>query len=72
MKDIKESNYAVVCINEFARSKFLTPKEAYIYLRNYKGIDFLKQNYDIEHTLSFENAVEDLTIVCQNNGGTIQ
>lgn len=48
----KQINYAVVCVNEFARKKALHPRIAFLYLYNYKGIDFLKENYDIEHTLS--------------------
>lgn len=67
----KQINYIVVCINEFARKKSLHPRTACMYLYNYKGIDFLKENYDIEHTLSLEDALEDLEIICQNNGGDI-
>jgi hypothetical protein len=26
----------------------------------------------VEHTLSFNDCVDDLTIVCQNNGGTLR
>ncbi len=68
----KESDYAVVCVSEFAKSKKLSTKEAYIYLHDFKGIDFLKECYDIEHTLSFDDVVEDLTRICQNNGGTLE
>ena len=50
----KKINYTVVCVNEFA---------------NYKGIEFIKEHYDVEHTLSLDTAVEDLTMVCRNNGG---
>lgn len=67
----KQINYTVVCINEFAKSKAVHPKTAFRYLDKYKGIDFLKENYDIEHTLSFDDAVEDLDRVCRNNGGTL-
>ncbi|MDR1904715.1 MAG: DUF3791 domain-containing protein [Treponema sp.] len=28
--------------------------------------------YDAEHTLSFDYAVEDLTMVCRNNGGILE
>ena len=36
-------NYIVICINEFAKSCNLLNKEAYIYLPDYKGIEFLKR-----------------------------
>ena len=65
-------NYIVVCINEFALSKNLTKQEAFRYLYANKGIEFLTENYDIEHTLSIQDAVNDLSIVCRNNGGMIQ
>ena len=70
--DRKIINYIVVCIYEFAASKNLTEQQAYRYLYANKGIEFLAENYDIEHTLSLQDAVNDLSIVCSNNGGMIQ
>lgn len=70
--DRKIINYIVVCINEFAASKNLTEQQAYRYLYANKGIEFLTENYDIEHTLSLQDAVNDLSIVCSNNGGMVQ
>ena len=68
----KQIDYTVVCVNEFARRKALHPRTAFLYLYNYKGIDFLKENYDIEHTLSLDDAIEDLDIICRNNGGVLE
>ena len=67
----KQIDYAVVCVNEFAKKKALNPKTAFLYLYNHKGIEFLKENYDVEHTLSLDDAVEDLDIICRNNGGDL-
>lgn len=67
----KQINYYVVCVNEFARKYSSTPREAFLYLDKYKGIDFLQENYDIEHTLSLEEAIEDLETICSNNGGVM-
>ena len=64
-------DYIVVCINEFANSKNLSQTEAFRYLYANKGIDFLEENYEIEHTLSLQEAVSDLSIICRNNGGMI-
>ena len=61
----KKINYIVACVNEFAKKLNLGQKEALIYLYKYKGIEFIKEHYDIEHILSFEDAVD----VCRNNGG---
>lgn len=62
-------NYMVVCINEFASRFNITSKEAFQYLDEYKGIRFLKENYEIEHTLSIDDAIDDMVIVCKRNGG---
>lgn len=70
--DRKPSDYAVVCIQEFARRKGLSPKQAYLYLLAFRGLDFLEEFYDVEHTLSLEEAIDDLTRICSQNGGGIQ
>lgn len=65
-------NYIVICINEFAKQCKISSKEAYIYLKNFKGIEFLKENYEAEHTVGLDDAIEDLKQVCTNNGGSIK
>lgn len=67
----KQIDYTVVCVNEFAKKKSIHPRVAFLYLYNHKGIDFLEEDYDIEHTLSLEDVIEDLEIVCKNNGGEL-
>ena len=68
----KQINYVVVCINEFAKRNSLSPRVAFTYLYDNKGIHFLKENYDIEHTLSLDDAIDDLEIICRNNGGCLR
>ena len=51
-------NYIVICINEFAKQCKITSKEAYFYLRDYKEIEFLKENYEAEHTVGLDDAIE--------------
>ena len=70
-REINIINWLVVCVNEFARQFSLDTKTAFKYLYNYGGIDFLQEHYEAEHTLSFDEAVEDLQIICQNNGGEV-
>jgi hypothetical protein len=60
-----------MCVGEFAKAKNMNAKDAFNYLYAYKGIEFLCEFYGVEHTPSLENAVEDLTRVCGNNGGNI-
>ena len=67
----KEINYAFACVSEFADRHKLSKQEAFKYLYRYKGIEFLKENYEIEHTLSLDDALDDLFIICRNNGGTL-
>ena len=64
-------NYIVACVSEFADRHGLTLPDAYLYLRKHTGIQFLQDFYDVEHTLSFEEAVDDLTKVCARNGGAL-
>ena len=63
--------YTIACVNEFAHMQNIGIKEAFQYLFQFKGIEFLKENYEIEHTLSFDTVLEDLIILCKKNGGTI-
>jgi hypothetical protein len=65
-------NYYVLCVNAFAGQKGIPQAEAYNYLYEHKGMDFLVECYDAEHTLSLNDAVNDLTQVCKNNGGLIE
>jgi hypothetical protein len=67
----KKIEYAVACISEFARATGLNTKEAFRYLYNHGGIDFLIDCYDTEHLLSLDDAVDDLKIVTQKSGGMI-
>lgn len=70
-EDVNVLNYIVVCISEFARRYEMHARDAYIYLSRNKGIEFLKEFYDVEHTLSFDDVLDDLVAVCQKSGGTV-
>ena len=67
----RKIGFTVVCVNEFANKHNLSVKEAFQYLFQFKGIAFIKENYDVEHTLDFETILEDLEILCKRNGGTL-
>ncbi len=64
-------DYIVVCISEFASEYGMHMRDSYQYLSRYKGIEFLKEFYDVEHTLSFHEVLNDLTVLCRKNGGTV-
>lgn len=62
----------MAAINGTENEKYqISSKEAFQYLFKFKGIAFIKENYDVEHTLDFETILEDLGILCKKNGGTL-
>jgi hypothetical protein len=40
-------------------------------LKKHEGLQFLMENYEIEHTLSKEDTLEALTRIAHRNGGHI-
>lgn len=72
MTDANRIQYYVMCISAFSNKKGLKERDAFNYLYKFKGIEFLVDCYEAEHTLSLEDAVDDLTRVCRNNGGNIE
>lgn len=63
--------YIVVIVGAFAHLHLLTNGKAYQYLRKYKGLDFLLKHYGAEHSLSIEDALEDVAAICKRHGGTL-
>ena len=63
--------YMVYCVSAFANHHGLSNKQAYSYLKRFKGITFLDECYEAEHQLSISDAVSDLTIICNRNGGLL-
>ena len=63
--------YVVCCVGAFAAKFSLTNAQAYACLRRFSGIDFLIDCYAAVHTLSIDDAVNDLTAVCSKKGGKL-
>ena len=63
--------YIIAVISEFAARFGLNPQQAYRYLNRFKGIDFVDEFYNVEHTQSFEDVVDDLALYCHKNGGAL-
>lgn len=70
-KTYKILSYVVLCIKKFADEFNLSFVEAYQYLENYGGLQFIINHYEIEHTLSINDALEDMQAICRKNGGLI-
>lgn len=64
-------NFTVALIAEFAATYKLKQKQAFNYLNRFKGLQFLHKHYEILHTQSFEDVIDDLAMVCRNNGGQL-
>ena len=64
-------NWIVACVNEFAKGRAIKPQDAFRYLYDHGGISFMIDHYEAEHLLSFEDAVDDLTRICAQNGGEL-
>lgn len=71
-KDIQNRvTYMIYCVSAFASHFGLTFKQAYAYLKRFKGISFLDECYEAEHLLSIKDAVLDLSVICHRNGGAL-
>jgi len=64
--------YTVGLISEFALRFGIRPRQAYAYMKRYKGMEHFHNYYGILHTQSFSDTVEVLAQVCQNNGGGLR
>ncbi len=68
----KEKNileFLVALVAEFAAHFSISQDVAYNYIRKYHGLEYFFKHYNILHTLSFEENVEDMIQVCANHGG---
>lgn len=63
--------YVVCCVGAFASKFRLTNAQAYAYLRRFGGVDFLIDCYAAEHTLSIDDAVDDIATICLQKGGKL-
>ena len=66
-----KAEYIVIFINEFARRYGMSAVQAYRYLNRYKAIGFLDEQYNVAHTLSFDDMVQNMAIYCQRHGGEL-
>ena len=55
----------------FAERFSISNAFAYSYLSQYKGLELIYDYYDIEHTFSIDDAVEDMQKICRRNGGPL-
>ena len=63
--------YLVACVGDFAHQHDMTPFAAYTFLKKHRGLSFLEDSYDVEHTQSIQTAVDDMLEVCKRHGGVL-
>ena len=74
LMDKKNKNrveYIIAVIGDFAKTHSLTTMQAYRYLERFKGLDFIDKFYEVNHTFSFEDVIDDLTSYCHRKGGAL-
>jgi hypothetical protein len=62
-------SFITFIIPEFARSYKMNKQEAYRYLKNYGGLDYLFEHWWVLHADNPFWAVRDLYEICYKNGG---
>lgn len=64
--------FMVALITEFSNYYGIHPRQAYAYLKRFKGIQHLHEHYGVLHTLSLPDTITILAQVCSNNGGELR
>lgn len=65
------TSFIISVIGYFAKLQNISFESAHQYLKNFNGLDYLKQYFEIERTLSYSDIAQNLATVCENNGGSI-
>ena len=68
-KDIIE--YLVMFVRLFAKRFSLTDSEAFMYMKRFGGINLVIEHYDIMHTLSMNDTIDDMSTFCRRFGGKL-
>lgn len=71
MSDKYQIPFVNSCIRALAGRCGLQARNAYLYLKHFKGLDFLMEFYDTLHLQSIDDTVDELLIVCKKHGGSI-
>ena len=68
---VKQLEYLMVFVKMFADRVGISEKQAFNYLDVHNGFAFVRDHYDVIHTLDFDYAIDDVLEVCQMNGGRL-
>jgi hypothetical protein len=62
-------SFITFIIPMFADAYKMNVQDAYLYLKKYRGLDFLNEHWWALHTDNVLYALNDLYTVCRENGG---
>lgn len=68
---IDRIEYTIMLVKLFANQYQLTPVQAYRYISRFDGMAFIERNYNVMHTLSFQDMIQSLTDYCHKKGGRL-
>lgn len=71
-EDKNRIGFTIALVSEFANKYAIHPRQAYAYLKRFKGLTFLSEHYGVLHTQSFAENVDVMAQVCMQNGGKLQ
>ena len=66
-----EIPFLTAAVHAFGQRFAMTRQAAFNYLQKHKGLSFLIEFYDVEHLQSMDETIDDLLIICQQNGGVL-
>lgn len=72
MTDKYQIPFINACIRAFAKRFGMPVRVGFQYLYNFKGVKFLVDFYPTLHLQSIDDAVDDLIVICKNNGGFLE
>ena len=73
MKDMSkyEIKFITSAVQVFARRFAITRQASFRYLQQHKALAFLVEFYDVLHLQSMDDTIDEMLIICRQNGGTL-
>lgn len=69
VEQTEKIEYTIACVNEFAQKFDMSSSEAFSYLDQYKGVDYLLDKYEVVLSQPLALTMDDLCSICRRHGG---
>ena len=66
-----EIKFITSAVQAFARRFAITRQASFRYLQQHKALAFLVEFYDVLHLQSMDDTIDEMLIICRQNGGTL-